>query len=107
MIFKDRKFEPSELLSLMSSAPTLAGLCITIVAVINTLSHERAFNSIADNIFACCAVGFLICTYFIFIALRVSSMRVKILLTYSIDIIFIMSLTLMNIASIVLIYQII
>ena len=64
MRLNHKGLEKDEWLSLMSSTPTLAGLCITIVAVIRRFS---------DNIFAFCA--FEIFTVYVFYVCRVTKAK--------------------------------
>jgi hypothetical protein len=59
-----------ELLSLLSTSGALAGLCITIVALMNTFDKARAAVSIVDDLLAVCAAAFLSCIYLILWTLR-------------------------------------
>jgi len=94
----------SELLSLLSTCGALAGLCMTVVALMNTFNQARASVSIVDNIFAVCAAIFLLCTYMIFWALRTRKETTAILLTKVLEGLFLFALTSMIIATFVMIY---
>ena len=67
---KSISWRRDELLSLFSVSGGLAGLCITVVAMMNTLDRTLASVSIVDDMFGICATAFLICIYLIFWALR-------------------------------------
>ncbi len=69
MFLNHKELEKDELRLPILSTPTLAGLCITIVAVIHTFNHSQAIRRLSNNIFAFCALGFLLCTCFMFAAL--------------------------------------
>ena len=61
-----------ELLGLLSNSATLAGLCVTVVALMSTFDKTEVAVSFVDDLFALCATAFLLCTYVIFWALRSS-----------------------------------
>lgn len=107
MLFNHKEFERDELLSLMSATPTLAGLYITIVAMIHTLRHATEIATISDHVFAFSALGFLICTFMIFIGLRMSSIRHLRLYVIAVDILFLLSLSLMTIGAFLLVYTLV
>jgi hypothetical protein len=48
-----------ELLHLLSVSGTLAGLCVTVVAVMHTLGRDVFTTTIIDDLFALCALLFL------------------------------------------------
>jgi ABC-type Fe3+-siderophore transport system permease subunit len=95
-----------ELLSLLSTSGSLAGLCITIVALMNTFDKKRADVSIVDDMLAVCAAAFLLCVYLIFWALRSQKAPVKVALIKMIDGVFLLAMTSMTIAAFVMIYTI-
>ncbi len=59
-------WQRQELLSLLSTSGSLAGLCITVVALMNTFGKTHAEVSIVDDMLAMCAGAFLLCIYLIF-----------------------------------------
>jgi hypothetical protein len=59
-----------ELMQLLSLSGTLAGLCITGVALFHTLGRAAAVQTAADDLLAISALLFLGCTYCFFFALR-------------------------------------
>ncbi|MGC3964021.1 MAG: hypothetical protein QM803_12030 [Rhodocyclaceae bacterium] len=97
-------WDRSELLSLLSSSATLAGLCITVVALMNTFDKDKSAATVADDMLAACAVGFLLCTYAIFWALRARSRHTAIVLTKVVDGVFLVSLSVMTLAAFVMAY---
>lgn len=99
-----KNWRRSELLSLLSTSGALAGLSITVVALMNTFNKAHASVTIVDNIFGICAAIFLLCTYLIFWALRTSSERLSILLTRILEGLFLFALTSMIIATFIMIY---
>ena len=96
----------TELLNLLSASATLAGLCITIVAVMNTFNKTVNSISVVDDILAISAASFLLCTYLIFWALRTHSSALSITITKVIDVIFLLALSAMTVAGFIMIYTI-
>ena len=94
----------SELLSLLSTCGALAGLSITVVALMNTFNKQHATVSVVDDIFGICAAVFLLCTYLIFWALRTRSENRAIMLTKLLEGLFLFALTSMIIATFLMIY---
>lgn len=101
---KSINWRRDELLSLFSVSGTLAGLCITVVAMMNTLNKAQASVSIVDDMFGICAAAFLICIYLIFWALRSKVSTTFELLVKTIEGIFLLALTTMTTAAFFLIY---
>lgn len=95
-----------ELLSLLSISGLLAGLCITVVALMNTFDRTRADISIVDDVFAFCAAGFLLCIYLIFWALRSHTTTLSAMLLKVVDGVFLLTLTSMTIAGFAMIHAI-
>ena len=95
-----------ELLSLLSTSGSLAGLCITIVALMNTFDKKHASVSIIDDMFGACAAVFLLCTYLIFWALRSRSPARSMVLTKILEALFLIALTGMILAAFMMIYTI-
>jgi uncharacterized membrane protein YjfL (UPF0719 family) len=93
-----------ELASLLSLCGTLAGLCIGIVAFINT-SHRGAATLI-DDVLAVCAAVFLLCIYLITFALRTRSPKRAALLTRIIELLFLATLTVMTVAGFFMVYTV-
>ncbi|SEQ82866.1 hypothetical protein SAMN04488038_11150 [Solimonas aquatica] len=96
-----------ELLSLLSTSGTLAGLCITVVAFMNTFDKSRSDVSIADDAFAICAAVFLLCIYVSFWALKSGTSRVAGLLVTVADTLFLIALTGMTLAAFIMVYTIV
>ena len=95
-----------ELLQLLSVSATLAGLCVTVVALMKTLGDTHNAATIVDDMFALCALIFLSTTYLIFWALKTGRPgRVK-LLVKLLDISFLVGLTLMTAAAFILVYTV-
>lgn len=101
-----KEWDRTELLSLISASSTLAGLCITVVAVMNSISKNDQAITIIDDIFALCAAGFLLCTYLIFWALRSKSDRTRLMLINVIDVLFLTAISSMTFAAFMMIYTI-
>lgn len=95
-----------ELLSLLSTSGTLAGLCITVVALMNTFDKTQASVSIVDDMFGICAVAFLLCIYLIFWALRSHSATLSVVLIKTLEGVFLSAMTLMTVAAFFMIYTI-
>ena len=103
---KPVNFRRDEPLSLFSVSGGLAGLSITVVAMMNTLDRTRASVSIVDDMFAICAAAFLLCIYFIFWALRSKSVAMLDVLVKAIEGIVLLAPTSMTTAAFLLVYTI-
>jgi len=95
-----------ELLSLLSTSGSLAGLCITVVAVMNTFDKSRANVTVVDDMLAVCAAAFLVCIYLIFWALRSPASPLAVVLIKVVDIVFLLAMTSMTVAAFLMIYTI-
>lgn len=95
-----------ELLSLLSTSGALAGLCITVVALMNTFDKTRAGVSVVDDMLAVCAAAFLLCIYLIFWALRSHKVSRFEALIRVVDGVFLLAMTLMTLAAFIMIYTI-
>ncbi len=95
-----------ELLHLLSVSATLSGLCVTVVALMNAFKKEVASVTIVDDIFAICALVFLICMYLIFTALRINKPVWVEKLVKLIDVLFLLAMTGMTIAGFVMVYTV-
>lgn len=93
-----------ELLHLLSLSGTLAGLCITGVALFRTMGNVSL--TIADDMLTISALLFLICTYAIFFALRGKSTAQADLFEKIADGLFLLALTGMVAAGFVMAYTI-
>lgn len=99
-------WQRDELLSLLSISATLAGLCVTVVALMKTLSTSTAAATVVDDMFALCAVLFLADTYLIFWALKTKRPALASRLVSILDVVFLLGLTLMTVAAIVMAYTV-
>jgi hypothetical protein len=95
-----------ELLHLLSVSGTLAGLCVTVVAVMHSIGRDGFTTTIIDDLFALCALFFLSCTYLIFWALRRQRSSGAHFLIRIVDTIFLVSLTLMTAAGFMMVYTV-
>ena len=82
-----------ELLHLLSLSGTLAGLCITGVALFHTLGRSSLSKTLADDTLAISALLFLVCTYTIFFALRTKRNSLALVLEKIADTLFLLALT--------------
>ena len=103
---KPNSWERTELLSLLSASATLAGLCITIVALMNAVNKANSLATVVDDIFAACAAAFLMCNYLIFWALRSRNKTLADVLTKTVDALFLLALSGMTLAAFIVIYTI-
>lgn len=94
-----------ELLQLLSLSGTLAGLCVTVVALMHTFATDTA-TTVIDDLFALCALLFLLCTYGIFTALRLKSSVLARVLVRVVDTMFLVGLTLMTAAGFMMVYTV-
>jgi hypothetical protein len=95
-----------ELLSLLSVSGTLAGLSVTVVALMRTLGTSKLATTIIDDLFALCALLFLTCSYLIFWALRTQREEVARLFIKIVDVVFLVGLTLMTAAAFMMVYTV-
>ena len=95
-----------ELLHLLSLSGTLAGLSITVVALMHTLGKSTLAATIIDDMFALCALLFLISTYLIFTALRTQTPTIARVLITAVDAVFLVGLTLMTAAGFMMVYTV-
>jgi hypothetical protein len=95
-----------ELLHLLSNSANLAGLCVTVVALMNTFDRRDATASIVDDLYAVCAAIFVVCIYVIFWTLRMHAGTVPMWLIRTIDTLFLVALTSMTGATFMLIYTV-
>lgn len=100
----NRAWLRTELLQLLATAATLAGLCITAVSLMRQPS-QPLFNSIADDIMAISALLFLLCTYLIFFALRYQPRHMLHFVKLA-DLLFLAALTGMVLAGFLLVYTV-
>ena len=102
--FVDQRRE--ELLSVLSTSGSLAGLCITIVALMNTFNKARAAVSIVDDLLAVCAAAFLSCIYLILWTLRSRGTSLSVVLIRMVDGVFLLATTTMTIAAFLMVHTI-
>lgn len=95
-----------ELLTLLGVTATLAGLCVTVIALMKTVGTASKVATIVDDMFAVCAVLFLTDTYLIFWALTTRRRRLARRLQRLLDATFLAALTLMTLAAIVMVYTV-
>ena len=95
-----------ELLSLLSTSGSLAGLCITIVALMNTFDKTRADVSSVDDMLAVCAAAFLLCIYLILWTLRSHRNSLSVVLLRVVDGVFLLAMTTMTIAAFLMVHTI-
>ena len=94
------------MLSLLSTSGSLAGLCITIVALMNTFNKARAAVSIVDDLLAVCAAAFLSCIYLILWTLRSRRTSLSVVLIRVVDGVFLSAMTTMTIAAFLMVHTI-
>jgi len=99
-----RPVRRDELTSLLSLCGTLAGLCIGIVAFIN--ASGRGKDTPIDDVLATCAATFLLCIYLISWALRTRAEERAAVLTRIIEVLFLVTLTVMTVAGFFMVYTI-
>lgn len=103
---RNGKWQREELLHLLSLSGTLAGLCITGVALFHTLGRSSLPQTIADDALAISALLFLVCTYIIFFALRTRRDGLALALEKITDVLFLMALTGMVVAGFIMVYTV-
>ena len=100
---RDPKEAREAMLSLLSTAGTLAGIGIALIGIINT-SGGGTTATIADDILLLSALGFLVVCYLIFFAVRNFSGAHAWRMLVIIDVVFLGSMTLMVLAGFIVVY---
>jgi hypothetical protein len=95
-----------ELLHLLSVSATMSGLCIMGVTLLFTMAAGSYAGTLADDVLAICALLFLLCTYFVFLALRSRRKGFAEQLVKIADILFAMALTCMVLSGFLMVYAI-
>ena len=93
-----------ELLHLLSLCGNLSGLCITGVTLLHSFIGATSINTIADDMLAASALLFLICTYVIFISLRIHNETWRMRIEPLIDPLFSLALTIMVATGFIMVY---
>ena len=97
----------AELVALLTASATLAGLCITVVALMNTLRKEASAATVVDDVLAICAGAFLLCTYLIFWALKARSPQYGAVLVKVVDVLFLAALSGMTVAGFISLHHLV
>ena len=100
---RDPKEAREAMLSLLSTAGTLAGIGIALIGIINT-NGGGTTATIADDILLLSALGFLVVCYLIFFAVRNFSGAHAWRMLVIIDVVFLGSMTLMVLAGFIVVY---
>lgn len=100
---RDPKEARDAMLSLLSTAGTLAGIGIGLVGLLNA-DRSDAAATLADDILLLSALGFLGVCYLIFFAVRQVSAGTARRMLQAIDIVFLASMTLMVLAGFIVAY---
>lgn len=95
-----------EMLPLLSTSPTLAGLCVTMVTVMKHLTKTAEAATIVDDLFAACALVFLTCTYLVFVALRTTRPALAQVLARIVDALLLVGLTGMTAGAFLMVYTV-
>lgn len=95
-----------ELLHLLSTSPTLAGLCVTMVTVMKHLTKTAEAVTVVDDLFASCALVFLTCTYLVFVALRTTRPSLAQVLARVVDVLLLVGLTGMTAGAFLMVYTV-
>src|SRR3954465_1085944 len=95
-----------ELLQLLSVSGTLAGLCITGVALFHTVGSSSVPQTVADVPPLISPLLFLLCTYIIFFALRTHRNAVALALEKIADALFLLALTGMVASGFIMVYTV-
>ncbi|MBL8446568.1 MAG: hypothetical protein JNJ44_04045 [Zoogloeaceae bacterium] len=99
-------WQREELLWLLSLSGTMAGLCVTGIALLHAVGPSSRAGSIADDLLATCALLFLLCTYVVFFALRTQREGLAMVLDRVVDGLFTLALTLMVGTGFVMVYTV-
>jgi nitrate reductase gamma subunit len=92
------------LLSMLSTSGTLAGLSLALVGIVNLKVDNTMVESLADDMFLFASLGFLVVCYLIFFTLRRLRSKNVQYWTNGIDLLFLVSLTLLVMAGFTTLY---
>ena len=95
-----------ELLHLLSISATLSGVCVTVVALMHAFESHKTTVTVVDDMFAICALLFLVCTYLIFSVLRLSNASLMKRMVMVVDAIFLASMTCMTLSAFIMVYTV-
>jgi len=95
-----------ELIHLLSISGTLAGLCVTVVALMNTFGKSSRVATWVDDMFALCALIVLVTIYASFSALRTRKLSLAGTLVKVVDAMFLSAMTLMITAAFMLVHTV-
>lgn len=99
-------WQREELLWLLSLSGTMAGLCVTGIALLHAVGPSSRAGTVADDMLSICALLFLLCTYVVFFALRTQREGLARLLDRVVDGLFTLALTLMVGTGFVMVYTV-
>ncbi|NJD30993.1 MAG: hypothetical protein FIB04_03830 [Gammaproteobacteria bacterium] len=92
------------LLAILSTSGTMAGLSMALVGIINLRAANTRTETVADDLFLFSSVGFLVVCYLVFFALRrLDSPHIR-YWAAAIDVMFLVSLTLLVVSGFVVLY---
>lgn len=101
---KNQKDTTDAMLSLLPTSGTLAGISIGLVGVVN-LKQLGSVSTIADEMLLLSSIGFLSVCYLIFFALRSVNPVAKLRWAAIIDVVFLVSLTLVVFSGFVIVFE--
>ncbi len=92
------------LLSLLPTSGTLAGISLALVGIVNLKVSSTKIETIADDLFLSASLGFVVVCYLIFFAVRHLHTERLQYWTSLIDILFLVSLTVLMASGFVVVY---
>jgi hypothetical protein len=103
--FSEPKDIHHTLLAILSTSGTLAGISLALVGIVNVKVQNTKIETMADDLFLISALGFVAICYCVFFALR--QLQSKHLQRWNniIDILFLVSLTLLLLSGFVVVYE--
>ena len=101
---KNKKEAQDAMLSLLPTCGTLAGIGIGLVGIMNAGQRSGA-TTVADDILLMSSLGFLICCYLIFFAMRHIESAHAPRMMQLIDVVFLLALTLIVFSGFVVVYE--
>ena len=96
----------TELLSILNLSGTLAGLSVTALALLHTFGQANQASTVVDDMLAVCSLLFLLCAYAAFWALKTRKPQFAQLLVKVTDVLFLLSFTLMIVATFLMVYTV-
>jgi len=84
----------------------MIGVCLTAIGILRLVTHQIQTETIGDNLLAVDAVLFVLCCFLAFWSIKTSSQGLRKMLRFTIDLLFMVALSLMVVVCAIIAYAI-